>query len=87
MVVFPAKVHNGTANMSGMQKPGPPGPARFAGSPPPCRMKRRKACIAALHTEINRMRSILATLRPTGVTRPTEDPENSAAASVRLALD
>jgi hypothetical protein len=47
----------------------------------------QEACIAALHTEIGRMRGILATLRPTGVTPPTEDPENSAATTVRLALD
>jgi hypothetical protein len=33
------------------------------------------------------MRGILATLRPTGISRSTEDPDNSTAATVRLALD
>jgi hypothetical protein len=46
----------------------------------------QEGCIAALHDEIGRMRGILATLKPTGVTRH-EDPDNSAAASVRLTLD
>jgi len=87
MVLFPAKVHNGTANMSGMQKPGASGACPFCGVATPVPHETQEACITALHTEIDRMRGILAMLRPTGVTRPTEDPDNSAATSVRLALD
>ncbi len=87
MVLFPAKVHNGTANMSGMQKPGPTGACPFCGVATSVPHETQEACITALHTEIGRMRAILSTLRPAGVTRPTEDPQNSAAASVRLALD
>ena len=73
--------------MSGMQKPGASGACPFCGVATPVAHETQEACIAALHTEISRMRGILATLRPTGVTGPIEDPENSAAASVRLALD
>lgn len=44
-------------------------------------------CIAALHTEIGRMRDILATLRPAGVERLAETSNESAPASIRLVLD
>ena len=46
----------------------------------------QEGCIAALHNEIGRMRGILATLKPAAVARH-EDPDNSAAATVRLTLD
>ena len=47
----------------------------------------QEGCIAALHTEIGRMRDILANLKPTGVRRLAEEPEEHAAARIRLALD
>ena len=46
----------------------------------------QEGCIAALHTEIGRMRGILANLKPAGVCRTVDDDEAPAAA-VRLALD
>jgi len=47
----------------------------------------QSGCIAALHTEIDRMRDILATLRPAGVQLAAEDPTRSVPAAVRLVLD
>ena len=47
----------------------------------------QEGCIAALHTEIGRMRDILANLKPAGVRRLAEEPEGNAAAKIRLALD
>ena len=62
--------------MSGMQKPGGlRGLPVLRGGDADVPHETQEACIAALHTEIGRMRGILATLRPTGVTRPTEDPD------------
>ena len=73
--------------MSGMQTVPGAGACPFCGVATPVPHETQQGCIAALHTEIHRMRGILATLRPTGVSRPAEDPDNSAAATVRLALD
>ena len=73
--------------MPGMQKPGASVACPFCGVATLVAHETQEACIAALHAEIGRMRGILATLKPTGITRPTEDPADSAAASVRLALD
>jgi hypothetical protein len=76
------------SGMSGMQTlPGTGGTCPFCGVATPVPHETQAACIAALHTEIDRMRGILATLRPTGVNGPIEDPGNSAPATVRLALD
>ena len=47
----------------------------------------QEGCIAALHTEIDRMRGILATLRPAGVRHAAEEPADQAAATIRLRLD
>ena len=47
----------------------------------------QEGCIAALHAEIDRMRDILANLKPAGVRRLAEEPEAQAAAKIRLALD
>ncbi len=47
----------------------------------------QEACIAALHTEIGRMRGILAALRPAGVRRLAEEPAEQPAARIRLTLD
>ena len=72
--------------MSGMQKPGAAGACPFCGVATPVPHETQEGCIAALHNEIGRMRGILATLKPAAVTRH-EDPDNSAAATVRLSLD
>jgi len=47
----------------------------------------QEGCIAALHTEILRMRGILEHLRPAGISRLTEDPDNDPPVAVRLLLD
>ena len=47
----------------------------------------QSGCIAALHSEIGRMRDLLATLRPAGVQRFAEPADQSAPAAIRLALD
>ena len=74
--------------MSGMPNlPGAAGACPFCGVATPVPHETQQACISALHTEILRMRGILATLRPTGVSGPVEDPDNSAPATVRLVLD
>jgi hypothetical protein len=43
-------------------------------------------CIAALHSEIGRMRDLLATLKPAGAPLG-EGPDNAAPASIRLLVD
>lgn len=45
----------------------------------------QEGCIAALHSEIGRMRGILATLRPAGIPQP--EREDEPAAPARLALE
>jgi hypothetical protein len=44
------------------------------------------ACIAALHSEIGRVRDILAALRPAGAD-PKEGSEDPPAEPIRLSLD
>ena len=46
----------------------------------------QEGCIAALNTEIGRMRGLLAHLKPAGVVRVDEQAEPSPAV-IRLALD
>jgi hypothetical protein len=43
-------------------------------------------CIAALHNEINRVRGILAHLRPAGVL-PLDESDEQPKAAIRLTLD
>ena len=47
----------------------------------------QEGCIAALHTEIIRMRAILANLKPTGVRRLADDQDNDPPVAIRLSLD
>ena len=47
----------------------------------------QERCIAALHTEIGRMRGILANLKPAGVPHPPDEPDEQPAAAIRLVLD
>ena len=49
--------------------------------------EKQEACIEALHTEIGRMRGILATLRPAGLPCRAEDPDTAPAVAIRMALD
>ena len=47
----------------------------------------QEGCIAALHLEIGRMRGILANLKPAGVSKTPDAPDDTPAASIRLVLD
>ena len=47
----------------------------------------QEGCIAALHTEIGRMRGLLANLKPAGVSRTVEEPAGASPAVIRLSLD
>ena len=85
----PAKVHTETSNMSGLPKV-PSAPLRscpFCGVATEVPHETQVGCIAALHSEIGRMRDILATLRPAGVQRFPEPADQSAPAAIRLAID
>ena len=46
----------------------------------------QEGCIAALHSEIGRMRHILATTRPAGVS-PLADAPDDRTPAIRLTLD
>jgi hypothetical protein len=63
------------------------GTCQFCGVATPVPHEKQEACIAALHTEIGRMRGILATLRPAGPPRRAEDTDTAPAATIRLTLD
>jgi len=67
--------------------PAPTQPCPFCGVIAEVPHETQEGCIAALHTEIGRMRGILATLKPAGVRRLAENPENDPPIAVRLALD
>jgi hypothetical protein len=45
------------------------------------------SCIAALHSEIGRVRGILATLKPAGTEPLAKAPDDAAPASIRLSID
>jgi len=65
----------------------PVGSCPFCGVTSGAPHETQEGCIAALHTEIGRMRDILANLKPAGVRQLTEEPQEQAAATIRLALD
>jgi hypothetical protein len=62
------------------------GACPFCGVAAPVPHETQAGCIAALHSEIGRMRDILATLRPAGA--DTDDgPKHPPPATIRLTLD
>ena len=74
--------------MSGLPKahsPLPPCP--FCGVTNNVPHETQEGCIAALNTEIGRMRGLLANLKPAGVRCMADEPEDHQPAAVRLALD
>jgi hypothetical protein len=73
--------------MSALPKAPLPNPCPFCGVVIGAPHETQEGCIAALHTEIGRVRGILAHLRPTGVLRPVEEPDEQPAATIRIALD
>ena len=66
--------------------PAPPRLCPFCGVIAGVPHETQEGCIAALHSEIGRMRGILANLRPTGV-RPLDEPAEEPPLAIRLALD
>lgn len=47
----------------------------------------QEGCIAALQSEIGRMRGILSTLKPSGAPRETEDVEDQVPTKIKVVLD
>ena len=47
----------------------------------------QEGCIAALNTEIGRMRGLLANLKPAGVSETVDQQAETSPAVIRLALD
>ena len=63
------------------------GACPFCGVAAPVPHETQAGCIAALHSEIVRMRGVLATLKPTGADPLVEGPDSPAPAPIRLSLD
>ena len=78
---------DGTSTMSGNTKLPAAGACPFCGVATPVPHETQAGCIAALHSEIGRVRGILATLKPAGADPLTEAPEDAAPASIRLSID
>ena len=72
--------------MASLPKAPLPDPCPFCGVIVGVPHETQAGCIAALHTEINRVRGILAHLRPAGVL-PVDDVEDRPKAAIRLTLD
>jgi hypothetical protein len=66
--------------------PEPLRPCPFCGLVDGVPHETQEGCIAALHTEIGRMRGILAHLKPAGA-RAEETAEDDPPVAIRLALD
>jgi hypothetical protein len=76
----------GTSTMSGKMKMPAAGACPFCGVATPVPHETQAGCIAALHSEIGRVRGILATLKPAGADLLAEAPD-AAPASIRLSID
>ena len=72
--------------MSGKSRPSTPGACPFCGVATPVPHETQAACIAALHSEIGRVRDILAALRPAGAD-PKDGSEAPPAEPIRLSFD
>ena len=85
--VSPAKVQHGIPIMAALSSvPEPLRPCPFCGLVDGVPHETQEGCIAALQTEIGRMRGILAHLTPAGA-RVAETPEEDPPVPIRLALD
>jgi len=78
---------DGIFTMSGKTKVPPAGACPFCGVATPVPHETQAGCIAALHSEIGRVRGILATLKPAGADRLADAPEDAEPASIRLSID
>jgi hypothetical protein len=72
--------------MSALPKTPQPTPCPFCGVIASVPHETQEGCIAALHSEIGRVRGILAHLRPAGVL-PVDESEDQPPAAIRLTLD
>jgi hypothetical protein len=72
--------------MSGKPKETGAGACPFCGVAAPVPHETQAGCIAALHSEIGRIRDVLATLRPAG-SDPEAGPEDARPATIRFSLD
>ena len=74
--------------MPGIPKvPATVGACPFCGVATPVPHETQAGCIAALHSEIRRMRGILATLKPAGTEPRPEDVPDPVPAAIRLTID
>lgn len=73
--------------MSGEPKLSATGACPFCGVAAPVPHETQEGCIEALHSEIGRMRDVLAALRPAGTDPLAEVSDTPAAAAIRLLLD
>jgi hypothetical protein len=73
--------------MSGKTKMPAAGACPFCGVATPVPHETQAGCIAALQSEIGRVRGILAALKPAGADPLGEAPEDAAPASIRLSID
>ena len=78
---------DGTLTMSGKIKVPAAGACPFCGVATPVPHETQASCIAALHSEIGRVRGILATLKPAGTEPLAKAPDDAAPASIRLSID
>ena len=72
--------------MSGKTRVPEAGACPFCGVAAPVPHETQAGCIAALHSEIGRMRDVLARLSPAGA-GPKDDPDDPPPATIRLSLD
>ena len=82
----PATVQHGKLEMPALPTVTALNPCPFCGVIADVPHETQEGCIAALHSEIGRMRGLLANLKPAGVS-PTVDEDEAPAVAVRLALD
>ena len=73
--------------MSGKIEAPAAGACPFCGVATPVPHETQASCIAALHSEIGRVRGILATLRPAGSDPLAEAADDAVPASIRLFTD
>ena len=72
--------------MSGKSRPSSPGACPFCGVAATVPHETQAGCIAALHSEIGRMRDILAALRPAGAD-PLGGSHDPPPEPIRVLLD
>jgi hypothetical protein len=80
-------VQHGKIDMPALPKVSAVNPCPFCGVIADVPHETQEGCIAALHTEIGRMRGLLANLKPAGVCLTVDEQDQAPPAAIRLALD